>query len=113
MTTEQTYWNGNGKYQNAYKALAALIPAQGPVLDAKANPALERLRKFANAYYDVFNNGGCNYGIGLQAYFPGIRKHLRRGHRNWAAAHLITTPKLDAVILAAALEQGIAVDAQA
>jgi hypothetical protein len=55
------YWNGNGKHEALYKQLLALIPSQGECADAKgANKNLDRLRRAANCYYDVFNNGLCN-----------------------------------------------------
>ena len=55
-----TYWDGNGKYQHLYKQLLRLMPDEGKVSFPKKNKALERLRKASNCYYDLFNNGLCN-----------------------------------------------------
>jgi hypothetical protein len=104
-----TYWDGNGKYQKTYEQLHKLIPATGEV-EGKGNRALERLRKYVNAYYDLFNNGGCNRAQAISRYFPGALRFAR--DRRWDRAKTITEPKIDAVIVAAAVEQGFITDKQ-
>ena len=99
-----TYWNGNGKYQKTYEQLQKLIPAEGEV-KGKDNRALERLRKYVNAYYDLFNNGGWNRQQAISRYFPGAYRLAQK--RRWEVAHSIVEPEIDAVIVAAAVEQNI------
>lgn len=51
-------WNGRRKWDS--DALTVLIPATGEV-KGKANAALEAYRRFANVYYEIFNNGCFNW----------------------------------------------------
>lgn len=102
---EFSYWNHNGKYQHLAGELHKLLPLAGPVQNAKQNPALERFRKYANAYYDLFNNGGGNRRQAVQAYFPGAYRCANVYRYN--GIYAITEPRMDAVILAAAREQGL------
>ncbi len=51
----KTYWNGEGKAQAKYDVLHKQIPYEGEC--PKDRPKLERLRKAANAYYQLYNNG--------------------------------------------------------
>ncbi len=107
MDNANTYWNGSGQYQKAYERLNKLIPAMGEV-EGKDNRALERLRKYANAYYDLFNNGGCNRGQEISRYFPGALRQFRN-RRIWGMdkVYAITEPAINKVVIMAALEQGI------
>ncbi len=66
---ERTYWNKMGKYQETYDNLAQLIPASGAVANADQNPALERLRRAVNCYYDLFNNGLINRAAEFRKVF--------------------------------------------
>ena len=50
-----TYWNGNGKYQQFVEALNQLVPDEGAVEQPRKNKKLERFRIASNAYYDIFN----------------------------------------------------------
>jgi len=100
-----SYWNDNGKFQNLVEQLQKLIPAAGPVPNAKQNPALERFRLYGNAYYDIFNNGGWNYAKDIYRWFPGVMSLAKRDR--WDAIYAITEPRMDKVILAAAREQGL------
>lgn len=53
---ENTYWNHSGKYQTVSNLVRSCVPATG-----KADiPSTEAYRVMANAYYDYYNNGGCN-----------------------------------------------------
>lgn len=102
---EISYWNDNGKYQNLAVQLQKLVPAAGKVQNPEQNPALERFRLHANAYYDIFNNGGCNYAKEIYRWFPGAMS-LAKVDR-YDEVYAITEPRMDAVILAAAREQGL------
>lgn len=56
---DNTYWNGNGKYQDWHNALEEQVPTEG-----KADKIhIDLLRCVANLYYDHFNNGGCNWDV--------------------------------------------------
>jgi len=55
---KNTYWNNNGKHQYSINALISIVPAEGEC--PKHRPKLERFRRAWNAYYDLYNNGGCN-----------------------------------------------------
>lgn len=100
-----SYWNGNGKYQHLAGELQKLIPIAGEVENNKQNPALEKFRKYSNAYYDLFNNGGGNLRQAVQSYFPGA---FRKANKcEYRGVYAITEPRMDEVILAAAHEQGL------
>ncbi len=66
-TNDNILWNGRRQWDS--DALAVLVPASGEV-KGKANAALESYRRFANIYYEIFNNG-CfnwpNYGAAYRA----------------------------------------------
>ena len=102
---EFSYWNNNGKYQHLAGELHKLVPAAGQVRNPEQNPALERFRLHANAYYDIFNNGGWNYAKSIYRWFPGAMSLAKRDR--WDAIYAITEPRMDKVILAAAREQGL------
>lgn len=110
---EKTYWNNNGTYNDLSAKLQQLIPVSGSVEKPWKNKALERFRKASNAYYDIFNNGGCNRGRSIGKFFEGTMfyiNHYQRynfGRINWERIHAITEPKMDAIILEAAKEQGL------
>lgn len=110
---EKSYWNRTGTHQDLVEKLNALIPAMGSVEKPWKNKALERFRKASNAYYDVFNNGGCNRGRAIGKYFDGVMfyiAHYRRcnfGNVNWNRIYAITEPAMDAIVLEAAKEQGL------
>ena len=54
------YWNGCGRFQKEYKRFFnLLVPEKG---DA-ATPIGQLLRYAGNLYYDVFNNGACNFDV--------------------------------------------------
>ena len=102
---EFSYWNNNGKYQHLAGELRKLVPIAGEVENHKQNPALEKFRKYSNAYYDLFNNGGGNRRQAVQAYFPGA--YQKANECKYRGIYAITEPRMDEVILAAAREQGL------
>ena len=110
---ENTYWNNQGTYRELNAQLEKLVPISGEVDKPSKNKALERYRKASNAYYDIFNNGGCNRGRAIGKYFEGVMFYFNHYSRtNWGnvdmkRVYAITEPKMDDMILAAAAEQGI------
>lgn len=112
-----TYWDNTGRYQDLALALQKLVPASGPVEKYWKNKELERFRKASCAYYDTFNNGGCNRMKSISRFFGADvtswlrlmwsnRKHFN-GLNGWDKIHKYTEPKMDEIILAAAREQGL------
>lgn len=114
---ETTYWNNNGKYENLNKALYSLIPESGPVVNPKKNRALEKFRKAANCYYDLYNNGLCNYAKSFYSVF-GIRSAdyryngLNRNFLYGQVFYDMIENKMNEIILAAAKEQMIRPDVE-
>lgn len=114
---KNTYWNHSGTHQVLAVELYERIPEMGIVTNPSKSKALERFRKAQNAYYDVFNNGGCNRGWSISRYFgKEVTRYLRYMRKNGYAAHIdvdriwericeYTEPKMDALILEAAQEQ--------
>lgn len=102
---KNSYWNSNGKYQHLAGELQKLIPVAGEVENQKQSPALEKFRKYSNAYYDLFNNGGGNRRQAVQTYFPGA--YRKANEFRYRGVYAITEPTMDAVILDAAHEQGL------
>ena len=102
-----TYWNGNGTYQGIIDKLSEEIPMEGACEDK----AIDRLRRAINAYYDIYNNGGCNsVSRKVSYFFPGVMQHLQygRSYRNdWESVEKITEPKMDAIILKVAKAKGL------
>lgn len=58
MSNKNTLWNDRRKWDS--DALSALVPSEGDI-KGKQNAALEAYRKFANCYYEIFNNGCFNW----------------------------------------------------
>lgn len=113
----KTYWEGNGRLQVVYDELEKLIPTTGRISGAR-NRQLERLRKAMKSYYDLFRNGGCNYGRSIGKTFgPILRDHRRLGRRqvgcrwvkvdeyDWDAIIEVVEPIMDQFIINAADEQ--------
>jgi hypothetical protein len=99
-----TYWNNAGKYEALYEKLNALIPSSGSVVEPKKNKALEKMRKAANCYYDLFNNGLCNRAAEFRQVFGfGGTYIVKNGFKDDAALEA----KMDEIIFAAAKEQNI------
>tara|TARA_R100001143_G_C3320651_1_gene114613 strand:- start:393 stop:752 length:360 start_codon:yes stop_codon:yes gene_type:complete len=99
------YWDNTGTYKLIKDKLEKLIPVEGSVNDTENNPKLERFRLMSNAYYDLFNNGGCNSCRKTAYYFPKTISLAKK--YNWDAIYEITEPIMDKAILLAAKEQGI------
>ena len=99
------YWDNTGTYKLIKDKLEKLIPVEGSVNDTENNPKLERFRLMSNAYYDLFNNGGCNSRRKTAYYFPKTISLAKK--YNWDAIYEITEPIMDKAILLAAKEQGI------
>lgn len=60
VSTENTYWSHQGKYQKESEHLDTLIPASGEM--TKGSP-IECLRVMNNMYYDLYNNGAGNTDV--------------------------------------------------
>ena len=112
---ENTYWNRKGAHENLVAALNMRIPVMGEIAGSK-NRKLEKFRKASNAYYDIFNNGGCNrgaqirgiFGFGMTTMSEVVRgKYGKYRTYHWDAIHAIVEPIMDQIILAAAKEQDI------
>lgn len=74
---ETTYWNNKGKFQTQSDLLDTLVPFEGEC-DANS-PKLERYRQASNAYYDLYNNGGCNRGSDIRRIFGiSIRRFMNK-----------------------------------
>tara|TARA_Y100000389_G_scaffold191667_1_gene218209 strand:- start:48 stop:371 length:324 start_codon:yes stop_codon:yes gene_type:complete len=105
---ENTYWNGNGTYQSLADKLREFIPTEGPC----SNKKVERFRKAANNYYDIFNNAGCNRGHGIGQMFPGVmglinESRIYRGRPDWKLISTKVEPKMDEIILETAKKVGL------
>lgn len=107
---ENTYWNNKGKYQDLATKLQERVPAMGECpLKYTKNKKLEKFRKASNAYYDIFNNGGCNRPQSIARIFDFAMSHMRDGRSyQWTRIHEIVEPVMDKIILEAAQEQGVA-----
>lgn len=103
-----TYWDGEGKYQALYEKVNKLIPSEGDVLELRKNRALEKLRRAANCYYDLFNNGLCNRATEFRQVFGfGGTSISDGGYRDTDPKAIMLEQKMDEIILAAAKEQNI------
>ena len=105
-----TYWGNTGTHQALADALQKLVPASGGLDKPRSkNKELERFRRAANAYYDIFNNGGMNRAPLIRSIFGISVSSYRRWDRqiDWNRIHVVIEPILDGIILAAAKEQGI------
>lgn len=101
---KKTYWDSDGKYQERYNKLRDLIPATGEVVNHKQNPALEKLRKASNCYYDLFNNGLCNRASEFRRVFGFAGTWIAKDGFPYYAP---LEDKMDEIILNASREQGI------
>jgi len=106
---KHTYWNHMGTFQSAAKALNKLIPAEGSVANPRSkNKKLEKFRKASNAYHDLYNNGLCNRADEFRRVFGfGATRYRYAFGRFYTTAYLRTEEQMDAIVAAAALEQGI------
>lgn len=67
---KKTYWNYNGKYQEAYNELSPLIPIQ----NLTNHDYMNLIITFGNLYYDLYNNGLMNKDIRLPDVMPYLEK---------------------------------------
>jgi hypothetical protein len=95
------YWGGKGRYQALYDKLSELIPDQGNI---EGSPALEKLRRASNCYYDLFNNGLCNRAKEFRQVFGFAGTWIAKEGFPYVKD---LENKMDAFILAAAKEQRI------
>lgn len=101
------YWNGTGRWQALADKLNHLVPPQGEV-KGDGSEKLELFRRASNAYYDLFNNGGCNVPKEISAFFRVFHNDEAVGNAfDMAIYFQKTEPVMDKIILAAAAEQGI------
>jgi hypothetical protein len=105
------YYEHTGRHQELAKQLEKKIPEMGAVANPEGNPKLERYRKAANAYHDLFNNGGMYPGPKTAYFFPkaiSAFKDYRYSHMEQLEnVYAITEPIMDKIILRAAYEQGL------
>lgn len=99
---DNTYWNHKGKHPKLQEKLARMIPDSGEVANADNNPALEKLRRATNCYYDLYNNGLCNRA----QEFADIFGFNGLGELTKEIVNA-TEKAMNKLILAAAKEQGI------
>lgn len=109
--TLNTYWNGNGRYQDKVKMLEILIPAEGAVESPRGrNKALEKFRKACGCYYDLYNNGLINRAGQFRQVFGFSASQL--GHRYGRPLNPVLRVEveehLDHIVEAAYREQYIA-----
>jgi hypothetical protein len=105
------YWTNEGKFQKLSEKLQERVPAIGKV-EGKGNRRLEKFRRAANVYYDVFNNGLCNRGSEFKPIF-GFSARDNWGRMggyydfDWDEAARLMAPVMDKIILEAAVEQNL------
>ena len=109
---KNTYWNNNGTYQPAVVELNKLIPVEGSVDKPRStNKKLEKFRKASNCYHDLFNNGLGNCAQEFRQVFGfASSPHKRRSFRGTSFSPSFydkVEERMDEIVLAAALEQGI------
>ena len=106
---KNSYWNHSGTYQAAAVELEQLIPAEGAVEDPRgANRALEKFRRAANCYYDLYNNGLGNRASEFRQAFGIASSHYKLGTcRFERSLYADTEREMDSIVAAAAVEQSI------
>lgn len=101
-----TYWCRKGNHQSTADKLQLLIPASESVpKGTRKNRNLETLRQFVNVYYDLYNNGLCNLSDEFEELFGFEAPEYDEDWEPEFVARVEHT--MDAVILAAAREQGV------
>lgn len=100
------YWAKTGSHQALYDLLANKIPNFGEC--APEFPKLERLRKAANCYYDLYNNGLCNRATEFRKIFGfGGMTIVRARFTDYEFKMTVLEAKMDKIIMAAAKEAGL------
>jgi hypothetical protein len=110
MEKTDNYWAGNGRFQALQNALWELIPPCGEVAEHRRNPKLEKFRRAAKVYYDMFNNGLCNRAREFKPIFGFAAGKYRRPEYRYSIYDFdrIVGPMdevMDRIILEAAAEQ--------
>lgn len=100
---DKSYWNSNGKHQKTYNALTKLIPPYGEC--PADSPKLERLRRAANTYYQLYNNGRAS--AASRIFGVAASRALEALENDATASQTIEAieAKLDSFIMEAAEEQ--------
>jgi hypothetical protein len=105
------YWNHTGKYESVKDKVAALVPISGEVENPRKNKALEKYRKAANCYYDLYNNGLCNRASEFYHVFKIKSSEHKIGSKYRGKftriLYELIEEKMDQFVLDAALEQKI------
>lgn len=110
---ENSYWNSKGKHQDLYNKVVKFVPTMGEC--PKDKPKLERLRRAANCYYDLFNNGLGNragefrrmFGFSPRKAYPCPRYGYRDIDFENEEMNTSLNETLDRLIVAAAIETGV------
>jgi hypothetical protein len=104
----ETYWSEKGKHEALVRSLTNLVAERK---DPKANPALEKFRVASNCYYDLYNNGLGNKAQEFRRVFgfSGIQLTTTGRRGGDLTQRLVdkTEAKINQIILAAAIEQGV------
>tara|TARA_A100001015_G_scaffold56295_2_gene61911 strand:+ start:10619 stop:10969 length:351 start_codon:yes stop_codon:yes gene_type:complete len=113
---KNTYWEGKGTYQEISDKLEEMVPASGACYnipedeESGINKPLDMFRETVNAYYDIFNNGGCNSANRrVSYYFPGVMSVINRNYRNidWQLVESIVEPIMDKRVLLTAKKMNL------
>lgn len=104
---QDTYWIGNGRYQDFLVQLEHRIPDHGQVDQPRKNRHLEKLRKAINCYYDLYNNGLMNRAQEFRKVFgiPSSQYKLWGCGEYVQSLYTKTEAAMDELILLAAMEQ--------
>ena len=100
---QNTYWEEKGLHQEMANELNLLIPFMRSVENKRYRKKLERYRKAANAYYDIFNNGGYNMGREIGATFGALSDLIKL--EDWEAVYEIVEPIMHKIIVEAYLAE--------
>lgn len=73
---EQSYWNHNGRYQEAASNLQALVPAEG---EATKDSPLELFLVARGAFHDLHNNGMANAAQRLAPLLETLKAYRSKG----------------------------------
>lgn len=105
----KSFWNNNHPLQYLANQIHQLIHEQGGTVQApRKNPKLERARKMANAYYDLYNNGGGNKPSAVVSYFgSGVIRAFRDKWRNTSGLEMEIDEIMAKALIEAAREQGL------
>ena len=108
----KSFWNNESELRDLSGQLAKLVPATGPVSNPRKNRALEKFRRAANCYYDLYNNGLCNRASEFRTIFGISSSHYRNPSRLAGFSfrpeiYSLVEEKMNEIVIAAAKEQNI------